>query len=257
MKIFDSHFHIINPKFPLVENNGYLPPAFTTVDYTKSTKKYEIVGGAIVSGSFQAFDQDYLVDALQTLGKNYVGVANIPSDISDEELERLNIANVVAVRFNVKRGGSEKFEKIEELSNRLFEKYGWHTELYIDSIKLAEFKSVLENIPYFSIDHLGLSKKGLEDLYYWVDKGIRVKATGFGRIDFEPVSAMKIIYEINPKALMFGTDLPSTRVKIPFTEKDVRLIKENFSPKELENIFYNNAFDWYQLKKKKTGANTV
>lgn len=24
MKIFDSHFHIINPKYPLFENNGYL-----------------------------------------------------------------------------------------------------------------------------------------------------------------------------------------------------------------------------------------
>lgn len=249
MKIFDSHFHIINPKFPLVENNGYFPPAFTTFDYKKATEEYEIEGGAIVSGSFQAFDQDYLVDALQTLGKNYVGVANIPSDISDEELKRLNEVNVVAVRFNVKRGGSEKFEKIEELSNRLFEEYGWHTELYIDGLKLAEFKSVLENIPYFSIDHLGLSKKGLEDLYYWTEKGIRIKATGFGRIDFDPVIAMKNIYEINPKSLMFGTDLPSTRAKIPFTYKDVQLIKDNFSPEEQDNIFYNNAFEWYQTKK--------
>lgn len=70
MKIFDSHFHIINPKFPLVENNGYLPPTFTALGYIKSTKKYEIVGGAILSGSFQAFDQEYLGDALNTLGKN-------------------------------------------------------------------------------------------------------------------------------------------------------------------------------------------
>jgi len=251
MKIFDSHFHIINPKFSLVENNGYLPPTFTTLDYTKSTEKYEILGGAIVSGSFQAFDQGYLVDALNTLGNKYVGVANIPANISEEELEKLNEANVVAVRFNIKRGGSEKFDKIEELSNRLFEKYRWHTELYIDSLKLIEFKSVLENIPCFSIDHLGLSKKGLDNLYYWVDKGAKVKATGFGRIDFDPILAMRSIYEINPKALMFGTDLPSTRANVPFTDNDVQLLKENFSSKEQENIFYKNAFEWYQKKNKK------
>ncbi|MBW1619058.1 MULTISPECIES: amidohydrolase family protein [Empedobacter] len=245
MKLFDAHFHIINPKFPLVENNGYLPPKFTAADYLTTTSSYDIAGGAIVSGSFQAFDQEYLIDALQTLGNNFFGVANIPATIKDEELERLSNANIVAVRFNVKRGGSEKIEHIEKLSNYLFEKYGWHTELYIDSVDLSRLKSVLQNIPQFSIDHLGLSKDGLKDLYYWVEKGVKVKATGFGRIDFDPIEAMKTIYHINPKALMFGTDLPSTRAKIPFSDKDVQRVKENFSADELENIFYNNAFEWY------------
>jgi predicted TIM-barrel fold metal-dependent hydrolase len=254
MKLFDAHFHIINPKFPLVANQGYLPPTFTTTDYIKATEKYEVAGGAIVSGSFQAFDQQYLVDALQTLGKNYVGVANIPADISDKELERLNAANVVAVRFNLKRGGSEKVEKIEALSNRLFEDYGWHTELYIDSSGLEEIQSVLENIPFFSIDHLGLSKKGLEALNYWAEKGMKIKATGFGRLDFDPIPVMKHIYQINPKALMFGTDLPSTRAKVPFSDRDVQLVKENFSPGEQENIFYRNAWEWY-LKKGTASAN--
>ena len=112
MKLFDAHFHIINPGFPLVANNGYLPPQFTAADYTEATAPYGIAGGAIVSGSFQAFDQEYLINALETLGSNFVGVANIPFDITDQELERLHKANVVAVRFNVKRGGSEQLEHI-------------------------------------------------------------------------------------------------------------------------------------------------
>lgn len=250
MKIFDAHFHIINPKFPLVENNGYLPPNFTTDDYSKLTKDFDIAGGAIVSGSFQAFDQEYLIDALNLLGSNYFGVANIPVNIADDELERLNDNNIVAVRFNVKRGGSEKIEHIEKLSNYLFDKYGWHTELYIDSKDLSNFRTVLSNIPKFSIDHLGLSQEGLSDLYYWVENGVKVKATGFGRIDFDPILVMKTIYQINPKALMFGTDLPSTRAKIPFSEKDVQLIKDSFSTEELENIFYQNAKDWYTKTRK-------
>ncbi len=32
-------------------------------------------GGAIVSGSFQGFDQRYLIASLQALGKGFVGVA--------------------------------------------------------------------------------------------------------------------------------------------------------------------------------------
>lgn len=250
MKIFDAHFHIINPKFPLVANNGYLPPEFTAEDYINRTGNYGITGGVIVSGSFQAFDQEYLIDALKQLGNNFYGVANIPATISDEELERLDNANVRAVRFNVKRGGSEKIEHIEKLSNDLFDKYDWHTELYIDSKDLSTLKSVLQNIPRFSVDHMGLSQQGLKDLYYWVEKGVKVKATGFGRIDFDPISAMKTIYQINPNALMFGTDLPSTRAKVPFSEKDLQLIRDSFSTDELENILYQNALGWYNKRKK-------
>lgn len=248
MKIFDAHFHIINPKFPLVANNGYLPPEFTTEDYTKRTSNYGITGGAIVSGSFQAFDQEYLIDALKQLGNDFYGVANIPTTLSDEELGRLDKANVRAIRFNVKRGGSEKMEHIEKLSNDLFDKYGWHTELYIDSKDLSRLKSVLQNIPEFSIDHMGLSQAGLKDLYYWVEKGAKVKATGFGRIDFDPISTMKTIYQINPNALMFGTDLPSTRAKTPFSEKDLQLVRNNFSTEELKKVFYQNASEWYKKK---------
>ncbi|WP_206367791.1 amidohydrolase family protein [Sphingobacterium chungjuense] len=149
------------------------------------------------------------------------------------------------MRFNVKRGGSEKIEHIEQLSNKLYEEYGWHTELYIDSKDLKELKPVLQSIPKFSIDHLGLSKEGLDDLYYWVDKGAKIKATGFGRINFDPIPTMKKIHQINPHALLFGTDLPSTRASVPFSEKDAQLVAENFSADDLELIMFKNAQAWY------------
>ncbi|NOZ83768.1 MAG: 2-pyrone-4,6-dicarboxylate hydrolase, partial [Epsilonproteobacteria bacterium] len=67
-KVFDSHFHIIDKNFPLVPNQGYLPDNFSVEDYKKRTENYNIVGGAVVSGSFQAFDQTYLLAALKKLG---------------------------------------------------------------------------------------------------------------------------------------------------------------------------------------------
>jgi len=248
MKIFDSHFHIINPKFPLVENNGYLPPNFTAENYQEKIIGLGIVGGAIVSGSFQRFDQEYLLDSLNILGLNYFGVANIPISVSINELERLNKSNICAVRFNLKRGGSERLENLIELSNMLFDNYGWHTELYVDSNDLKELKTILQQIPKFSIDHLGLSKAGLTELYYWAEKGVKIKATGFGRVDFNPISVMKKIYSINPNSLMFGTDLPSTRAKTPFSVKDLKLIQDNFSDNERKRIFYKNAIEWYRKK---------
>ena len=246
MKIFDAHFHIINPDFPLVKNNGFMPPKFTIEDYNGRLKKVEVVGGTVVSGSFQAFDQEYLIDALDELGDDFYGVANIPYDMPDFELMRLNDAGIRAVRFNLKRGGSEKAEHLEYLSNKLCKEFGWHTELYMDSNDIKYLYSTLGKLPRFSIDHLGLSNSGLDDLYKLVEKGVRIKATGFGRLDFDPIPAMKKIYHINPEALMFGTDLPSTRARIPFSDNDFELIINNFTAIEQQNIFHHNAMKWYK-----------
>ena len=245
MKIFDAHFHIINSTYPLVANDGYIPDEFTIADYQHKTSEFNIIGGTVVSGSFQGFDSNFLIDALNIFGKDYVGVANIPAEIKEAQLIRLNNANVVAVRFNLLRGGSETIDKMVGLSDRLYDQYGWHTELYINSKDLKQLQPLLSKLKKFSIDHIGLSGDGLPELYNWVDKGIKVKATGFGRVDFDPAPVLKKIYKINPGALMFGTDLPSTRAKIKFSIKDICLIKDNFSAEAQANIFFKNALAWY------------
>lgn len=245
MKIFDSHFHIIDPNFPLVENNGYLPDPFTVDDYAKAFSKYTISSGAVVSGSFQAFDQTYLLNSLNRLGENFYGVANIAADTPKALLDQLNESNVVAVRFNVKRGGSESLDKIEYLSNYLYDHYNWHTELYIENKDLPALRPLLEKIPKFSIDHLGLTKEGLPELFYWVERGVKVKATGFGRMELNAIDIMTQIHAINPASLMFGSDLPSTRATFPFSENDIDLIVNSFDELDLVSIFYQNAQRWY------------
>ena len=173
-------------------------------------------------------------------------VANIPFDMPVAELERLDMAGVKAVRFNLKRGGPEQLGHLEYLSQKLHREFGWHTELYVDSQDIQELFPTLRKLPAFSIDHLGLNKAGMEELYKCVELGARVKATGFGRLDFVPVPVMKKIIEINPEALLFGTDLPSTRARVPFSRKDIDLIVENFSEADQKQIFYKNAQNWYR-----------
>ena len=56
---------------------------------------------------------------------------------------------------------------------------------------------------------------------------------------------MKQIYTINPEALMFGTDLPSTRAPQPFSLNDVKRFKKLLT-KKLQPYFYQNAQHWYQ-----------
>lgn len=246
-KIFDSHLHIIDYNFPIVENNGYQPNEFTFEDYLNSTRGYRLVGGAIVSGSFQKFDQSYLLNALQKLGSGFVGVTQLPNTVSDKEILFLNSKGVRAVRFNLKRGGSEDVKHLAAMASRVHDLAGWHVELYVDSIYLNDLTSTLVKLPSVSVDHLGLSAAGLNTLCRLVEKGIKVKATGFGRVDFDVASALEQLHSINPTALMFGSDLPSTRAPKPYSELDLQLVIDTMEEKDTRAILSENARQFYRL----------
>lgn len=246
--LFDSHFHIIDPRFPLIANKGFLPQAFTCSNYVHSTRNYKLCGGVIVSGSFQAFDQNYLLDALTTLGPTFVGVTQLPFTVSDQEIIRLDKLGVRAVRFNLHRGGSETIEKLSAMAHRVYELAGWHIELYVDSTALEDLYKTLIALPLVSIDHLGLSQSGLKTLIKLVEKGVRVKATGFGRLDFDAGRALKILYTANPQALMFGTDLPSTRAPRPYSDTDFLTVIDTLNTKGAERVLRHNAIELYKPK---------
>lgn len=246
LPLFDSHFHIIDPNFPLVPNNGFVPEAFTAENYLKRMSSYDLVGGAVVSGSFQAFDQGYLLAALEALGNGFVGVTQVPESITDEELSVLDKAGVRAVRFNLKRGGSEDVKHLEAMAKRVYELFAWHVELYVDSTKLSELKSLIARLPAVSIDHLGLSKQGLPDIRYLLERDIKVKACGFGRVDFDVTTVLPELYSINPNALMFGTDLPSTRAPRVYQDADFLLVQDALKDEQAcMAVFSENARAFY------------
>jgi predicted TIM-barrel fold metal-dependent hydrolase len=244
--VFDAHLHIIDPAHPLVENSGYVPAPFTVADYQERIDGLGIAGGAVVSGSFQAFDQGYLIDALRALGPSYVGVTQIPADTSDEQILVLHEAGVRAVRFNVARGGSASVDDLDRLARRVHDVAGWHAELYIDARRLDDhLEDRIASLPAVSIDHLGLHADGLPNLLRLVERGVKVKATGFGRIDLDPVTAIRAILDIDPTALVVGTDLPSTRARRPFEAHDFETIRQALDPEQVSAVFWDNAATFY------------
>lgn len=244
--LFDSHMHIIDKRFPLISNNGYLPPEFDHKDYLKRMSLYQLCGGVVVSGSFQAFDQSYLTEALKNLGGTFVGVTQLPASVSDEEILSLNELGVRAIRFNLKRGGSEGVKHLLSMAARVHEIANWHVELYVDSKDIKGLYSTLTGLPSVSIDHLGLSKSGFKLLTQLAEKGVRVKATGFSRVDFEITTALKSLYLANPDALMFGSDLPSTRAPRPYSNDDFILVAETLGKDEAIKVFSENAISFYK-----------
>ncbi|WP_369382807.1 amidohydrolase [Streptomyces sp. cg36] len=243
--LFDCHFHIIDPRFPLLPNSGFLPEPFTVEDYLRRTLALGVTGGAVVSASFQAYDQDYLLEALRQLGPGFVGVTQLPAGTSDSRILALHRAGVRALRFNLYRNGPEAPARLKDLAHRVHDLVGWHVELYVDAKDLRDLEPVLLSLPRISIDHLGMSSLGHSSLLRLVESGAKVKATGFGRVSLDVASALRQVHRIDPTALMAGTDLPSTRARRPFRDGDIRLIGNTLGPEALAAVLRTNARTFY------------
>jgi predicted TIM-barrel fold metal-dependent hydrolase len=245
-KVFDSHFHIIDPHFPVMKNQGFLPPVFTVDDYRARTHGLGIAGGSVIAGSFQGVQTDYMYDALEKLGRTFIGVIQLQATVTDEEILKLDAGGVRALRFNLYRGGSAGIEDLDRLARRVHEVAGWHTELYADASALEPLFDTIANLPKLSIDPLGMTPAGLPVLLRLVERGAKVKATGFGRTEVDVPAALRDLARANPACLMFGTDLPSQRARRPFEPADMDLIGDTLGERLARRAFWDNAAEFYR-----------
>jgi len=246
-RIFDAHFHIFDRRFPLVPNQGFVPPPFPKDDYRAATKPLGVQAGAIVAASVQGVDQTYLENLLPELGKGWVGVTQVPASISDDEISRLSRLGIRAVRFNLFRGGIDGIDGLMSLAARAYAAGRWHAEIYADAAALAPHVDKLARLPQIVIDHLGMTEAGLPVVLDLVAAGAKVKATGFGRVKLNVASALERIAAKNPNALMFGTDLPSTRAERPFQSADIELVETVLGEALAKRTFWDNGAALYRI----------
>jgi predicted TIM-barrel fold metal-dependent hydrolase len=247
-RLFDSHCHIIDHRFPIVANQGYTPPHFPLEDYLAQTKPLGVVAGAVVSGSFQAEDQTYLMDLLPKLGPSWVGVTQIPNNYPDAEIARLGKLGVRAVRFNVFRGRIDSVDDIVALATRAHSVAGWHSEIYADAASLAPHVDKLSKLPQLCVDHLGMTEAGVPVLLDLVAAGCKVKASGFGRVKLDVPKTLEAVARKNPNALVFGTDIPSTRAARPFEAADIDLVERVLGREFAQKAFWDNPLALYRVK---------
>ena len=249
LPIFDCHFHIISKNYSLESNNGYLPDEFSINDYYERVYGYTLKGGAVVSGSFQGFDQTYLLAALKSLGVGFVGVTQLPATVSDEEILNLNDRGVRGVRFNLNRGGSAGVEDLVSMAKRVYDLVGWHVELYLGAESLSYLEDKIPALPKVCIDHLGISDSNFEILLNFIWDGLAIKATGFGRVDLNVEETIREIHKVSPDALMFGTDLPFTRAPRVYSDQDFYTVLDVLGENEAQKVFNENAINFYGLEK--------
>ena len=251
--VFDAHLHVIDPRFPLVANQGYVPDPFTVADYRAATAGLNITGGAVVAGSFQGGSdpsvsaQSATVPVRRGQTPLALGVgwwmrwngsgpaSSVWSSCTAVWATRRSSSSMPRACGRCASTCTVAATLDERLALRVHELAGWHAEVYAGGRELARLEDRLRALPRLSIDHLGLDRDALPVLQRL---GAMVKATGFGRVDLDVAATLRAI---DPAKLMFGTDLPGTRARRPFEPADLELVAE-IAPQALAD----NARAWYR-----------
>lgn len=242
--MFDAHFHVFDPAYPLVANQGYLPAHFTASRYRARVAPLDVVGGAVVAASPQGSDPAPLLEAARALGPRFVVVAAADPARDDAALAALAAAGVRGVRFNLYRNAAWTIETMLEHARRAAA-HGLHTEIYTDAATLAPHADALAHLRIV-IDHLGMTEAGLPVTCDLARAGAKVKATGFGRVRLDPAAALEAIAKAAPDALMAATDLPSMRADRPFADADIALIEAVLGPLLARAALHDTAAAFYR-----------
>jgi len=249
--LFDAHLHIADPRFAPVPNAGYVPPPFAPDAYRAAVAGLGVVGGAVVAGSFQSTDPAWLRDALDALGPAFVGVtrAGETEPVTDATIAALDRAGVRAVRLTLHRGAG--LRDAARLARQVWDAAGWHVEVYADGAALAAAEPVLATMPRVVVDHLGLTPDALPVLRRLLAVGGAVKATGFGRLAFDPAPVVADL--ATHGTVVVGTDLPSTRAPRPFQPADLAAIADALGPERARRAFLDDAVALYRPATPVTG----
>jgi len=225
--IIDAHFHIFDPRFPAPGHDGYAPPVFTVAQYRAAVSGLGVTGGVLVTASTHGLDPAPLLAALEELGPGFVAVAAADPAMPDAGLRELAARGVRGLRFNLYRGMVQTPpEAALDFADHAHAVAGLHAQVYADAATLRPLLPRLRGMATrLVIDHLGMTEAGLPVVLELAAAGARVKATGFGRVALEVAPALERIAAAAPGALIFGTDLPSTRARRPFEPADMALLR--------------------------------
>ena len=151
----DTHIHIFDERYRTAPTAVYQPPHRPTSAYLEVQAALGLQRVVVVQTSVYGFDNACVLEAMAAIGAGARGVAVVPVDVSDAELERLTKAGVRGVRFFMLDGGVLPWEALEPLARKVAP-FGWHVQLQLDGRNLPHVEKRLAALPVeLVIDHNG------------------------------------------------------------------------------------------------------
>lgn len=222
----DCHMHIYGPEdiYPPAPNSPFPPVAGGDIAaYLKLRDLLGLTRAVVVQPSVYGYDNTATLDAMAVLGADARGVAVVPADVSDAELDRLTRLGIRGIRFFMLGGGVLGWDDLEVLAAKTAS-FGWHVQLQMDGRHLHEVEDRLKALPgRLVIDHNG---KFLEPVatdhpgflallrlldggHTWVKTSGVYETSRVGAPDYPDVAALaRALIAAAPERCLFATNWP-------------------------------------------------
>ncbi|MBS7540901.1 amidohydrolase family protein [Ancylobacter lacus] len=222
----DCHMHAYGPAdiYPPAPASPFPPVAGGEIAaYFRARALLGLSRAVVVQPSVYGFDNRATLDAMAALGEDGRGVAVVPPDVAEAELERLTALGIRGVRFFMIGGGALGWEHLETLAAKVAA-FGWHVQMQMDGRLLHEAEERLARLPgRLVIDHngkflepVGIDHPGFRALRRLVEGGRTfVKTSGvyetsrLGPPDYADVARLaRTLIAAYPERCLFATNWP-------------------------------------------------
>ena len=153
----DCHAHIFGPvsRYPFSPKRLFTPPDVTIRQYRALLATLGIERAVLVTPSVYGMDNERQLDALVEMRGQWRGVAVVPTDVGDSELERLHRAGFRGVRVNLFAKSGLMLDDLEAIAARI-SGFKWHVQLHVDARSIDELAPRLRRLPVDVVfDHMG------------------------------------------------------------------------------------------------------
>jgi D-galactarolactone isomerase len=240
----DCHVHIYEDGYALAPTATFKPPRAPLTAYREVQAALGLARVILVQPTAYGFDNRCMLDALALLGDVSRGIAIVPPDIRDAELERLHAQGVRGVRYLTipGAGGLVSWDSIERMAARIAP-LGWNIDLQLDGRDLPQRKAVIDRLPCkVVIDHNGkflepvtvddpafqalLAVLGRDDR--WIKLSAPYETSKVGPPGYDDVSALaKALVRAHPDRCLWASNWPHpNRVPPPSNAALLALLAE-------------------------------
>jgi 2-pyrone-4,6-dicarboxylate lactonase len=230
----DTHAHILGPiaRYDYSPARVYTPPDCLLTEYRKMLATLGVERAVLVQPSVYGSDNTVMLEAMQTAGGAFRGVAVVDDNITDAELTKLDAAGVRGGRVNIvdvkdRKPGTLPMAELTALAKRVAP-LGWHMEFLMHCDEFPDMDRTFADFPVdIVLGHLGYMKtdKGLNDpgfqaLLRLMKTGKAwVKFTGPYRITTQTMphadtnTYAHALIAANAQRVLWGSDWPHVMVK--------------------------------------------
>ncbi|KAL4912830.1 hypothetical protein BDW62DRAFT_193771 [Aspergillus aurantiobrunneus] len=159
---WDSHMHVVEPRYPVITDAAYEPTLHTIDDAIAFESSLGIKNVVLVQPSIYGFDNSCLLDSLRRIGPSRGrGVVVIdPANIQTNTLRAWHFLGVRGVRVNFRSSGkvptSDELEQMLPEQARLIRPLGWMIQVHLPMSTIPLLEQIIPQLGVkVCIDHFG------------------------------------------------------------------------------------------------------